>query len=127
MRFDPRQPPRAFEVGFEQKSTIRDCGSMLLAPDEQITFLTESGGEYDVTRKDWGFYAAPSLNGRLAGFGLRAVLVKNRISRFFVLLVERGKEDVFHRYVTDERLEILAWLDTTDALSAVEAKLARNA
>jgi len=62
---------------------------MQLAPNEQITFVTEAGNEYDVTRKDWGFYAAPSLNGRLADFYLRAVLVKNRADRFFLMLVEK--------------------------------------
>ena len=92
MKFKPKQPPREYEVGFDKKGTIRDCGTMHLAPDEQITFVTEDGNEYDVTRKDWGFYAGPSLNGRLAGFNLRAVLLKNRIGRYFVLLVEKGKE-----------------------------------
>src|SRR5258708_1333337 len=101
MRFKQKQPPREFEVGFEKKGIIRDCGTMHLAADEQITFVTEESKEYDVTRKDWGFYAGPSLNGRLAKFNLRAVLVKNRIGRFFVMLVEHGKEHLFQRYVDE--------------------------
>jgi hypothetical protein len=116
MIFEPKNPPREFEVGFDKKGKILDCGTMRLAPDEQITFKTESGKEYDVTRKDWGFYATPSLNGRLAGFALRAVLVRNRIDKFFVLLVEHGMEDQFARYVAGEPLEIVAWLDTTEDL-----------
>lgn len=121
MRFDPKIPPREFEVGYDVKGTIRDCGSMRLAPDEQITFLTERGGEYDLTRKDWGFYATPSLNGRLASFNLRAVLVKNRVDRFFVMLVERGKEDLFERYVHREPLKIICWMDTLEVLQSLEA------
>jgi hypothetical protein len=120
MKFEPKNPPREFEVGYDVKGIIRDCGSMRLAPDEQITFLTEQGGEYDLTRKDWGFYATPSLNGRLAGFNLRAVLVKNRVDRFFVMLVERGKEDLFERYVRQEPLKVVCWLDTLEALKALE-------
>ena len=123
MKFEPKQPPRVFGVGFDKKGAISDCGSMHLLADEQITFTTEGGGEYDVTRKDWGFYAAPSLNGRLATFQVRAVLVKNRIDRFFVLLVERGKEEAFDRYVASEPLTIVAWLDTTEALAALDAKV----
>ena len=123
MKFEPKQPPREFEVGFDRKGVIRDCGTMLLQPDEQITFITEVGAEYDVTRKDWGFYAAPSLNGRLANFNLRAVLVKNRIDRFFVLIVERDKEDAFARYVEGEPLQIVAWLDSTDSLAALANKV----
>jgi hypothetical protein len=125
MKFEPKIPPREFEVGYDVKGTLRDCGTMRLAADEQITFLTEGGGEYDLTRKEWGFYATPSLNGRLAGFNLRAVLVKNRVDRFFVLLVERGKEEAFDRYVAAEPLKIVAWLDTSESLQALEAAMER--
>lgn len=126
MKFEPKQPPREFEVGFDKKGVIRDCGTMRLAPDEQVTFVTDDGKEYDVTRKEWGFYATPSLNGRLATFNLRAVLVKNRIDRFFVLLVERGREDAFFRYVESEPLTIITWLDTAEALAALERRLRGN-
>lgn len=124
MRFEAKQPPREFEVGFDKKGVIRDCGTMHLAPDEQITFCTQDGREYDVTRKEWGFYAGPSLNGRLLQFELQAVMVKNRIDRFFVLLVERGKEDAFAAYLRDEQLKIVAWLNSTEALISLEAKTA---
>lgn len=127
MKFEPKNPPREFEVGYDVKGIIRDCGSMTLAADEQITFLTDAGSEYDLTRKDWGFYATPSLNGRLATFNLRAVLVKNRVDRYFVMLVERGKEDAFTRYVQQEPLKIITWLDTLDALQALERALEAQA
>ncbi len=123
MKFEPKVPPREFEVGYDVKGIIRDCGSVRLAPDEQVTFLTEDGGEYDLTRKEWGFYATPSLNGRLAGFNLRAVLVKNRLNRFFVMLVERGKEEAFDRYVRQEPLKIVTWLDSLEALQAIETAM----
>jgi hypothetical protein len=126
MKFEPKIPPREFEVGYDVKGVIRDCGTMRLAPDEQVTFVTDDGGEYDLTRKEWGFYATPSLNGRLAGFNLRAVLVKNRVNRFFVMLVERGKEDAFDRYVRQEPLTIITWLDSLEALQALESALERQ-
>src|SRR5689334_7661616 len=126
MKFEAKDPPREFEVGYDVKGIIRDCGSMQLAADEQITFVTEQGGEYDLTRKEWGFYATPSLNGRLANFHLRAVLVKNRIDRFFVLLVERGKEEAFERYVRREPLKIICWLDSLEALQGLEAAMERR-
>src|SRR5262245_53718825 len=126
MEFKKKSPPRAYEVGFDNKSTILDCGTMHLLPDEQITFVTESGKEYDVTRKEWGFYATPSLNRRLTSFDLRPVLVKNRLDRFSVLLVERAKEESFSQYVSSEPLTIVAWLDTTENLKHLEQRL-RNA
>jgi hypothetical protein len=126
MQFEPKNPPRKFEVGYDKKGILSDCGTMRLAPDEQITFVTEDGREYDVTRKDWGFYAAPSLNSRLARFRLRAVLVKNRVDNFFVLLVEAGKEAAFQEYVDGEPLQVVAWLDTTEALKKLDAAVARH-
>ena len=122
MKFHAKNPPRKFEVGYDVKGTISDCGTMHLAADEQITFVTEAGAEYDVTRKDWGFYMGPSLNGRLASFNLRPVLVKNRYDRYFILLVERGHEAAFDAYVAREPLKIITWLDTTEALSALESR-----
>lgn len=121
MRFIPLDPPRAFEVGHDEKILLRDCGRLELEPDEQVTFTTPSGADYDVARKSWGFYATPSLNGRLVRFGLRAVMVKNRIAQFFVLLVEHGHDEEFRQYVTSERLEVIAWLDDPATLARIEA------
>ena len=123
MRFDEKRPPRAFEVGFGETIEMLDCGNLELEPNEQVTLTTESGGEYDVSRKDWGFYATPSLNARLEGFGLRGVLVKNRLGRYFVLLVERGKEELFDRYLEIESLDVVCWLDTSEALEELERRV----
>jgi hypothetical protein len=115
-----RDPPRTFVVGFADPIELKDCGSIRLDPDEQLTFTTEDGGEYDVTRKDWGFYATPSLNGRLVGFGLRGVLVRNRLGRYFVLLVEKGREELFERYRSGEELIVVAWLDDDEELARLD-------
>ena len=103
---------------------LLDCGSIELESNEQVTFTTSNGREYDVTRKSWGFYATPSLNGRLEQFGLRGVLVKNlRTRRFFVLLVEKEYERAFKEYCQAENLKLVAWLDSTDALEFLEKKM----
>lgn len=116
MRFVANEPPRRYEVGWGERFEISDCGAVFLEPDEQVTFHTESGGQLDVTRKDWGFYATPSLNARLLDFKLHAVLVRNRVDRYFVLLVEEGKEALFERYLSLEELEVVARLDDAESL-----------
>lgn len=124
MKFEPKQPPRLFKVGNSVKFDMQDCGVLRLEPDEQVTLVTESGAEYDVARKDWGFYATPSLNGRLEQFGLRGVLIKNRgTGRYFILLVERGREAQFDAYCEQENLAVIDWLDSGDALDALAARL----
>ena len=116
MRFDQKNPPRVFAVGNAAKFDMRDCGSLHLAADEQVTFVTDAGAEFDVARKDWGFYATPSLNGRLEQFGLRGVLIRNTMTgRYFLLLVERGKEPAFEAYLVQESCVVVAWLDSTAA------------
>lgn len=124
MRFDPKQPPRLFQVGNAVKFNMKDCGRIELEHDEQLTFATPAGAEYDVARKEWGFYATPSLNGRLEQFGLRAVLIRNRgTGRYFLLLVESGKEVLFDAYCQQENLAIVVWLDCTAACEALRDTL----
>jgi hypothetical protein len=73
-----------------------------------------------VARKAWGFYATPSLNGRLPRFGLRPVLVKGLEDKFFVMLVERGHEHAFRAYLGAEGLTLLRWLDDERFLRGLE-------
>lgn len=109
---------RQFTVGLGKiKFPITDCGSIALEPDENVTFTTPGGGEYDVTRKSWGFFATPSLNHRLPKFGLRPVLMKGPYpggehqERYFIMLVERGKEPEFEQYVAEHSYVVVLWLD----------------
>ena len=112
MKFTPIDPPRQFQVsGRGVTLTLSDCGRVALEPDEQVTFTTASGGEYDVARTPWGFYATPSLNGRLPRFGLKPALARNADDKYFVLLVERGREDDFDRYCDAEDISVVEWLD----------------
>ncbi len=120
VKFYETNPPRTFEVGFDIKRIIKDCGMIKLSPDEQVTFVTESGNEYDLTRKNFGFYATPSLNGRLKRFDLRAVLVKNRHDQFFIILVEKGKEPLFDKYIEEEKMDVVVWMDNTEVLSKLD-------
>jgi hypothetical protein len=125
MNIYPQNPARNFKVGKpENEIVMKDCGKIVLEHDEQVTFSNSSGLEYDIARKDWGFYATPSLNGRLSSFGLRGVLVKNRESdSFFILLVEKGKEALFDEYCNLENLAVVTWLDCEQSLKNLEEKL----
>lgn len=124
VKIDIKDPPRRFRVGNSVKFDMQDCARIELQADEQVTFVTERGAEFDVARKDWGFYATPSLNGRLVDFGLRAVLIRNTLTeRYFVLLVERSMEAAFEAYLIQESCEIVAWLDSGKSLDNIRARL----
>lgn len=116
MKVERRDPPRAFRAGSVE---LRDCAAIDLEPHEQVTFVTAGGGEYDVARMPWGFYATPSLNGRLPSFGLKAALARNPAGKYFVLLVERDFDADFHAYCEAEGIAVVAWLDEDRALEAL--------
>ena len=121
MRFDETNPPRKYRVGAQNQVEISDWGRMRLDPDDQITFTTDRDREYDVARKDWGFYATPSTNGRLKEFGFRTALIKNRgTGRYFILLVENEEEAAFNEYCAVENLQTIAWLDDDNTLTRIE-------
>ena len=125
MKLDELNPPRQFKVGSpDAPIVISDCGRLTLEPDEQITLTTPAGGQHDIARKSWGFYATASLNARLPSFGLRPVLAQGSGgSRCFLLLVERGQEQAFEQYLRDNAMTVLCWLDSDQALDTLERAL----
>jgi hypothetical protein len=103
---------REFEVAGVRLTHVADVS---LEPDELVTFE----GGLDVTRKDWGYYATPSLNGRLREHGLRAVLVLGG-GKLYLLLVEEGAEPAFEDYLREQELRVVAWLDSDEAVRRFE-------
>jgi hypothetical protein len=124
MKLTPTTPRRTFYTGKDRRQPLHDCGRIALEADEQVTFVTEAGGEYDVARKAWGFYATPSLNGRLARFGLRGALVRNAEGKVYVMLVETGRESDFQSYLVAEAQRLIAWLDDEATLRKIEGAVA---
>ncbi len=110
MKIVRRDPPRRFSVGHDGEIALSHCADVALTPDEQVTFTSDSGSEYDVVRKAWGYYATPSLNRRLPGHGLRPALVRSGEATY-LLLVERDAEQAFHAYLESQNMEVILWLD----------------
>jgi hypothetical protein len=111
VRFEKTNPARKFRVGHDGGIEISDCGRIRLQPDEMVTFVTPSGRQYDVTAKDWGFYATPSMNGRLTGQGFKSALVRNRQGRHYIMLVDTDRMEEFLKYLHDDQQELCEWLD----------------
>lgn len=120
MKFKNIDPPRVFEVGAETLVRLKDCAHIELGADEQVTFFTESGAEYDVVRKSWGFFATPSLNKRLTHFGLRAALIVSPDKKYFIVIVEIGKEKDFERYLENHKYRLVSGLDNEEHLQSLD-------
>lgn len=113
MDIEIKKIPREFFVGKNNGIVLKDCASIALEANEQVTFVTSDNKEYDVCKKDWGFYATPSINGRLLTFGFHTVLVENPKNLQYIWLVEKGKEKAFEQYLKDENHRIIKWLSNT--------------
>ena len=101
MQFFKKNPPRTFSVGVNNSITISDCGRINLNANEQVTFITANGKEYDFAAKSWGFYATPSVNSRLVKQGFKTALVKNTADQYYVMVVEDGYMEDFQKYLKD--------------------------
>jgi hypothetical protein len=119
------RPPREFKVGRGARIVLKDCARVALEHDEQVTFVTQDGKEYDVARKSWGYYATPSTNGRLRDFGFRTALVRSTVGRHNVMLVERARQAEFERYLEHESLAVVCWLDDDAVLARLGEASAR--
>ena len=116
-------PPREFAVGNRDPITLKHSADITLEPNELVTFVSDSGSEHDVSRKSWGYYATQSLNSRLVQLGLRAVLAVNKDDRFYLMLVEKGKEKDFQSYLESEGMEVVTWLDTDESVQRMKNRL----
>ena len=111
---------REYEVGIKSKTIIKDVGKINLDSDEQITFVDSSENEYDLAKKNWGYYATPSINKRLKKFNYKTALVKNnQTDLFYVMIVCNNKIKEFNKYISADSMEIVCWLDENKSLSKI--------
>ena len=110
MKFKSNNPPRIFNVGKDKKISISDMGDIHLKPDEQVTFVTDDGDRHDFCRKNWGFYATPSINSRLKNENFITALVVNKNNNLYVMVVEKSKIKEFRKYLKYDDLTVISWL-----------------
>jgi 2-polyprenyl-3-methyl-5-hydroxy-6-metoxy-1,4-benzoquinol methylase len=110
MKTKINKKPRVFSVGFANKFQVKDFGKIFLNTNEQITFINNNK-EYDFGMKNWGYYATPSINGRLKNNGYKTFLVKNIYNKIYIMVVNNLKIDSFEDYINYEKHKILLRLD----------------
>lgn len=110
---------RLFTTGIS-KVKIRDRGNIHLSNNHQVTFRYKDS-EYDVCKKNWGYYATPSINGRLKHFGFKTYLIMNKFKKIYIFLVHKNKTLEFKKYLKKEKNRIIMEL-TNFKLSKVRKK-----
>lgn len=107
MKIKIKKKSRKFKVNIgEKKIELSDLATINLKKNEQVTFKYLNS-EYDVTKKDWGYYATPSINGRLKKFGFRTFLIKNKFNKIYLFLVHKNKIKSFTKYCKEDNQQIL--------------------
>ena len=105
------KPIRKFEVNNAgQTFELSHVMDLMLEADEQVTLVAEGGKEVDICRKDWGYYATPSLNSRLKKFGYRCCLVDSA-GKKFIHIVDQNKMVSYQNYLDQQKMTIIMWLD----------------
>lgn len=103
---------RQFEVGINKKKIkINHMADIFLNENEMVTFIGTNKMTYDVTKKSWGYYATPSINGRLKVNNFKTALVSNSKKKLYIMLVEKKKINKFKKYCKDENQKVIIWLD----------------
>ena len=111
MKINEHKPPRVFNVGANKEICISHCADIHLKDDEQVTFIDKNGSEYDVAKKNWGYYATPSVNARLKNEGFKTALVRNSSDQIYIMVVDKDSMQEFENYCCKEKQEVLEWLD----------------
>jgi len=107
MKIKIRKKPRIFNVNVgNTKIQLKDTAKIMLNKNEQVTFKYLNS-EYDVAKKDWGYYATPSINGRLKKFGFRTYLIKNKRDQLYIFLVHKNKMRAFKKYCKHDNQKII--------------------
>ena len=120
MEISLKDPERIFLVGKDNNIQIKHAADITLLANEQITFLSSDNREYDIVKKEWGYYASPSINGRLKSFGFRSFLVSNNQNKLYLMCVDSDMMNEFRSYCKDEGqkvvLELTDWNLVSDEL-----------
>ncbi len=129
MKFKKITPNRNFKVGIKGDITITHSMDIFLEDDEQVTFKKKIGKnitEFDVCKKNWGYYALPSINSRLKDFNFSTFIISNANKRIYIWIVHNSKKKEFLQYVKNEKQIILANVDSKNFKKYIFKKINKN-
>ena len=124
-----RKKIRKFNTKSRLNTELTLVKKINLKENQQITFVEYSKGkikEYDVVKKDWGYYATPSINKRLKKFKYECALIKNKQNKFFLCLINKNMKKKFILYLKDDDQKIVCWLNSNNLKSIENLNLKNN-
>ena len=105
MKIKINKKPRKFTVG-HNNTILKDLGKIYLNNNEQLTFIKKKS-QYDLVKKDWGYYATPSVNKRLKNFKFRTFITENSFKSIYIMIVHKEKIKNFRKYLRADKIKII--------------------
>ena len=105
MKLKINKKSRKFKVGIK-KTILKDLGKVYLNNNEQLTFINKKS-EFDFVKKNWGYYATPSINKRLKNFNFRTFLTQNFLKNIFIMTVHKEKIKEIKKYLKEDKIKII--------------------
>ena len=106
MKIKINKKARKFAVGLKKNTIIKDLGKVYLNDNEQLTFIRKKS-QYDLVKKNWGYYATPSINKRLKSFAFRTFITRNSFGHIYIMIVHKEKVKQFKRYLKMDKINIV--------------------
>ena len=110
MKVYKKLPPRKFMVSKKNNIVLKDLRKIFLNNNENLSITGKNKKIYEICRKDWGYYATPSINFRLKKNGFKTALIQQD-KKFFVVIVDKSKMKSFNYYRKIENYKLVKWLD----------------
>ena len=83
---------------------------MKIKKNKKIRKFSIKKQEYDLCKKEWGFYATPSINSRLKNNNFTTLIVQGKkFGKFYIHIVDKKKINVHKKYLKSEKLKIIKW------------------
>ena len=118
---------RQFDVGINKKKIkINHRADIFLNENEMVTFIDINKMSYDLVKKNWGYYATPSINKRLKINNFKTALVYNSKKELFIMLVEKKRISKFKKYCKEEKQKVIIWLDDDSKVKKMFFKNKKN-
>tara|TARA_A100000164_G_scaffold375420_1_gene410433 strand:+ start:1296 stop:1673 length:378 start_codon:yes stop_codon:yes gene_type:complete len=105
---------RKFKNKSKLNQQIIESAIITLRNNEQISLSEKVGRskkEYDIVKKNWGYYVTPSINKRLKFFKYECALVRNNKNKFYICMTNKEKKKSFLNYLKKDNQKIIFWFN----------------
>ena len=96
----------SWTVGNKKNIVITEKLKIKLNDNEQVSFVGKKNKlNYEICKKNWGYYISPSINKRLKDYGYTVYIAKNKDGNIYLLAVDLKKINKFIVYCKKEKLK----------------------